>query len=1607
MTAPQVELTPDQLTALDVARDLARAGIPVFLAAPDPSNKTGYRPPTGWQQTVADPGVVDQWQPGLALCAVMGQGLDLADFDPRNGGDLQSWTQAAGYPLPHAYAVATTPSGGVHWYIRSLGCGSRDNVYPGVDVKSGTSDGSGRGFAFIAPTVRVSVVSGEPAAYRWMRVPDLEALARDGAADRSGEALAARVRELRATSNAVRQFGGPDWWQRYLASDDPQSLAAAEKAINVKLDSVATWVSGAGEGFRLVLLRAALTLGGYVGSGYLDEGDARDRLYKAVSEVWGTPDDDDLLWIQQGLDDGAVMPFYVYTPEDEHTYSEVAQAIARQGEGSHGSSSEPPTGPPWNIASILGSDPFDPSLDTSDQGLAEAVAARMYPVLRYARDAGTWVKRERDAWEEIKDTDAVPNWIISQLARLMPYGQTPIPKELTERTELHWQAYRRGLFMSSAGAGKIARKLRALVHSDHPAALRVAELDINPEVLWAGGVPWDLRASGDRPTPAAWIDPHTPHLHTALCAPDAGVHTPRWAAFLDAVLPDPEVRAWTLRVLSIALTGYPDAAVPVLYGRERSGKSSLIEMLVTVLGSYAHAANPKLLSAQDSSHDAIVYDLKGRRLSFIDEGPKRGHENAERLKQLTGGASLTASKKYGNPITFQPTHTLIMTTNNEPQLTDPALRARMRLIPCDEPERRVRAARLPLLGPGLVAEAPGILAQLMRETAAYLADRDSAAITAAPLTIRGLAQELGENQDPVREWVNDCTVPADPGTPGRKLYTQFAAWHQNHPLYRRMSVPTETAFGRTLTDMGFKPEKREGRWFRPLSVLGGPGGLITPPSPGQYMAGDTPVGPSGPPLGGSAAGLGGSEDELAKPQNPRSSLLSSSSFGGLAGRERDNKEGERDRYIESREGYRELSLEPPATPEEGPEYRGVTCENEAGGSALRHPPASTESDKSGKSDITSLREPTNSEVAARAYQGGADKKLTKAEARAQLKAEARLAAIRETSGEVLELPAVATRTGVVLPLTMEQADLAVAEAVRRSGALTVDVETSGYPVGHEHYELRSVQLGDEQAAVVLHPVTHAELIRHHLAVAPALHAHSATADLGPLAHAGLADAEAAWARMYDTVIPAKLADPASTGSDPGLKQLADAVLRDEAVAPAAEEARKAVFKAGRWLEKTQIDTPLEKSGWAQIETRCTTMIRYAASDVLDTAALARRLPSIPPEVLERERLVQRMTARVTHRGVRIDAEHVRRLTEQHTSARALAAERVRVFGIDNPGSNPQVAQKAAELGAELPRTPAGSLSVAEGVLDPLRRSEGALGAFVSAVLDYRHHDTVLGTFLAPYAQLCDRGDGRARPTVYTLGTDTGRMSCVRPNLQQLPREGGVRACITADPGQLMISADFSGVEIRVAAALSQDPTLMRIIAEGRDLHAEIALQVFGPDPAATAKAGVRTAAKAHRYTAKRIVFGRLYGGGIATLARQGGCDEATAQRAVDTLDQITPGLSSWSAGVREGVKQGQVAFTSYSGRVIHFPREYPHKAPNYAIQGTARELLVDAFIRWSQTQWGSTTILPVHDELDAFVPAEDAEEATQVLVQCMKSELGGVQIVAEPEKPSPFWLDSV
>lgn len=193
----------DQAEALDAARHLAAHGVPIFLAPPvlddagawqSDGGLSGYRLPPGWADTPADPAALDAWRPGWAVCAVMGHTVDGLDIDPRHEGDATAsgWVAAGMYPT--SYGQQATPSGGWHELIAPLAVGSRDNAAPGVDVKGGRPDGTGRGFLFIAPTVKLSKATGELAAYRWTVAPNLDEL---DEADDSGTWLAERIRQLR------------------------------------------------------------------------------------------------------------------------------------------------------------------------------------------------------------------------------------------------------------------------------------------------------------------------------------------------------------------------------------------------------------------------------------------------------------------------------------------------------------------------------------------------------------------------------------------------------------------------------------------------------------------------------------------------------------------------------------------------------------------------------------------------------------------------------------------------------------------------------------------------------------------------------------------------------------------------------------------------------------------------------------------------------------------------------------------------------------------------------------------------------------------------------------------------------------------------------------------------------------------------------------------------------------------------------------------------------------------------------------------------------------------------------------------------------------------
>ncbi|HEY1117946.1 MAG TPA: bifunctional DNA primase/polymerase, partial [Acidimicrobiales bacterium] len=241
--------------------------------------------------------------------------------------------------------------------------------------------------------------------------------------------------------------------------------------------------------------------------------------------------------------------------------------------------------PRWvSIRQMLGAHSFDPNAGL-DQTLAEAVLERTYPALRYAYDSGGWLLRLPDRWEL---HGGLSKWAVAQLANLMPTGDPTADKE----SDAFARHQRRTRLMTTAGARAVAGKMDDLVTGGlHPATVALAGLDADPEVLWAGGVPWSLRFSDTVPMVAEHVDPNTPHLHTAPVMPRP-VPTPRFDAFLEAVFPDPGVRQWAIRVLSIALTGYADRALPILLGETGRGKTSLIVLVMSVLGTYGHAANP-------------------------------------------------------------------------------------------------------------------------------------------------------------------------------------------------------------------------------------------------------------------------------------------------------------------------------------------------------------------------------------------------------------------------------------------------------------------------------------------------------------------------------------------------------------------------------------------------------------------------------------------------------------------------------------------------------------------------------------------------------------------------------------------------------------------------------------------------------------------------------------------------------------------------------------------------------------------------------------------------------------------------------------------------------
>lgn len=341
----------------------------------------------------------------------------------------------------------------------------------------------------------------------------------------------------------------------------------------------------------------------------------------------------------------------------------------------------------------------------------------------------------------------------------------------------------------------------------------------------------------------------------------------------------------------------------------------------------------------------------------------------------------------------------------------------------------------------------------------------------------------------------------------------------------------------------------------------------------------------------------------------------------------------------------------------------------------------------------------------------------------------------------------------------------------------------------------------------------------------------------------------------------------------------------------------------------------------------------------------------------------------------------------------------------NPRSPKQMAERFAQAGILLPPDEKGTPSLDQNLLAFLRRDYELIDQYLTwktAVTKVSNIEKLLES-VGP--------DGRIHCNYRQMGTETGRLSAASPNLQQVNRGADFRSKFVAALGYKLVVADFSQIELRVAAELSGEPRMIEAYLAGRDLHTETAALMTGVT--------LEEVSKQARTSAKMANFGLLFGAGAATLQKQ-----AVAQYGIDMeLDEAReivegfrtayPTLHAWQQ--EEGTKTTSAVFTAMGRRrmLVGFNDKYTTRI-NTQVQGSAGDISKLAIAElWKEMQKAAADevrlIAMVHDEIVLEVKDDSVDRWAEVLKGAMER-AGGmvckkVPIVAEVSS-GKTWADA-
>lgn len=285
---------------------------------------------------------------------------------------------------------------------------------------------------------------------------------------------------------------------------------------------------------------------------------------------------------------------------------------------------------------------------------------------------------------------------------------------------------------------------------------------------------------------------------------------------------------------------------------------------------------------------------------------------------------------------------------------------------------------------------------------------------------------------------------------------------------------------------------------------------------------------------------------------------------------------------------------------------------------------------------------------------------------------------------------------------------------------------------------------------------------------------------------------------------------------------------------------------------------------------------------------------------------------------------------------------------------------------------------------------------VKLLLEYRGHEKILSAYGESFLAHINPVTGRIHSDFEQYGADTGRFSCRNPNIQQIPATSEFRHCIVAEPGYKLVVADYSQVELRILADLSQDPGFMEAFLSDGDLHALTASRMFGVP--------LEEVSKQRRKQAKSINFGLAYGRGAASLAVQLEVDKDEAEKLIEQYFKAYQGVKKW---LEHSAKTAvdKLCTTTVTGRrrVYQLP---PKNDPNYKkerssverkgkntpIQGTSADITKYAliFVHNGLKGLDAKMVNCVHDEIVVEAREEIADQVAKILEKGM---IDGAEVV--------------